>query len=310
MSRQPSVAIVGGAGFIGRATCAALRERGMSARVIDRTPMSGAHVVDIASFDAEERLVDAFRGVQSVIHLASRVDPPRTNEREHMRALHIDGTRHVVRAAQRAGVDKLVLVSSAVVYGARPDNPVPLDENAPRRPNEDLPYAVDKAAQERVVEVEHGILKTAIARPAIVYGRGARNYLTEILRTAPVLPALDGVRPPLQFVHVDDVARSLAHLAIEAHEGVFNIAPRDWLSFEDVARIARRRIVPVPHRLVGPIVEALVRVMPPHLRAPAAMLPYLKYPFVLSATKIAQAGCAPRVTSEGALRELLARTRG
>ena len=129
--------------------------------------------------------------------LAARVDPPKGNdEREEMRTLHLDGTRNVIRAAKRAGVQKLVLASSAVVYGARPENPIPLDETAPVRPNEDFPYAVDKAGQERIVENERGAsLRIAIARPAIVYGRGARNYLTEIIRRSPVLPALDGRRP-------------------------------------------------------------------------------------------------------------------
>lgn len=304
------VGIVGGAGFIGRATCVSLIERGAQVRLIDRAGTDSAvHVVDIASRDAEARLVEAFRGLRAVVHLAARVDPPSPgDEREAMRSLHLDGTRNVVRAAKRAGVHKLVLASSAVVYGARPENPVPLDESAPLRPNEDFPYAVDKAGQERIVENERGAgLRVAVARPAIVYGRGAKNYLTEIIRRSPVLPALDGCRPPLQFVHVDDVARGLAHLAMSDElEGVFNLAPRDWLSFEDVARIARRRVVPVPHRAVAPLVDALVRVMPPHLRAPASMLPYLKFPFVLSSTKIAAAGCAPRISSEEALREVLA----
>ena len=198
-----------------------------------------------------------------------------------------------------------MLASSAVVYGAWADNPVPLHEDAPLRPNEEFPYAVDKAAQERVLLQERGSLKTAIARPAIVYGRGAKNYLTEILRYAPALPALDGRRPPLQFVHVDDVARALAHLASGDLEGVFNVAPDDWLSHEDVARIAHKRVVFVPHRWVVPLLDALTHVLPAHLRAPAGMLPYLKYPFVLSSQKLAAAGCAPRVTSEEALREIL-----
>lgn len=303
------VGIVGGAGFIGQAACIALIERGAQVRILDRAEgangTAGVHVVDIARHDAEAALVDAFRGLKAVVHLAARVDPPNAREREAMRSLHLDGTRNVVRAAKRAGVEKLVLASSAVVYGARKENPVPLDESMPMRPNEDFPYAVDKAGQERIVESERGTLHVAIARPAIVYGRGARNYLTEILRRAPVLPALDGERPPLQFVHVDDVARGLAHLAVTDAQGVFNLAPRDWLSFDDVARIVRRRIVSVPHRAVAPVVDALVRVMPPHLRAPASMLPYLKYPFVLSSTRIADAGCAPRITSEDALREIL-----
>src|SRR5688572_3296237 len=125
------VGIVGGAGFIGRATCVALIERGAQVRILDRVAESGVHVVDIARHDAEPALVEAFRGLKAVVHLAARVDPPNAREREEMRALHLDGTRNVVRAAKKAGVEKLVLASSAVVYGARADNPVPLLETMP-----------------------------------------------------------------------------------------------------------------------------------------------------------------------------------
>src|SRR5205823_1103739 len=126
-------------------------------------------------------------------------------ERAAARRLHVDGTHNVVAAAHKAGVARFVLASSATVYGARASNRVPLDETAPTAPNADFPYAVDKAAQESIVCASSSSSPSftyAIARPAIIYGAGARNYLTEIIRRAPFLPALDGRRPQLQFVHV------------------------------------------------------------------------------------------------------------
>ena len=155
-----------------------------------------------------------------------------------------------------------------------------------------------------------------------MYGRGARNYLTEIIRRAPFIPALDGRRPQLQFVHVDDVARALAFLATAPHvasaagaetsaglvsDGAYNIASADWLALEDVAAIAGKRVVDVPLRLVSPLLERIAHLMPPHLRAPASMLPYLMHPFVVSPRKLALAGCAPLYSSADALREMLAR---
>ena len=84
-------------------------------------------------------------------------------------------------------------------------------------PDPRFPYAVDKAAQERVV-LEVSPEATRV-RPAIVYGPGARSYLTELLRRSPFVPAVDGVKPRLQFVHVEDLADAVGgevlHWAIE-----------------------------------------------------------------------------------------------
>lgn len=299
--------MVGGAGFIGRAVVQELERQGARPLVVDRV---GVAPLDIIAADAEARLQARFRvaGAQVVLHLAARVDPAgNAAEREAARRLHEDGTRAVVRAARAAGVGRFVLVSSATVYGAHADNPVPLDESAPLRPNA-FAYAEDKLAQEAVVAREGQGLSVAVARPAIVYGASARNYLTEVFTRAPVLPALDGARPPLQFVQVGDVASALATLALGDAEGPFNVAPADWLSFDEVARLAGRRVLAVPSRALAPFLDLGARFLPAHLRAPAAMVPYLKHPFVLSARRLMeQTRWQPRFSSADALREVLRR---
>lgn len=295
------VVVVGGAGFIGRAVCAELAACAIDVVVVDRVRGRGIEPIDITTPHAEEELAHAFDGSAAVIHLAARVNPATPKERAAARHLHVEGTRAVARAAVRAGVRKIVLASSATVYGAWPTNPVPLDESAPVRPPPGFAYAVDKAAQEAVVLAEAREVPVAIARPAIVYGPGARSYLTEILRLAPVLPALDGRRPPLQFVVVDDVARALVHLALGAEVGAFNVASEDWLSFDEVARLRGRRVVSLPRSLVAPGLEALSRVLPPHLRAPASMLPFLMFPFVVTPARLMATGWSPRATSRDAL---------
>lgn len=290
-----TIALVGGAGFIGRAVGALLVERKVPFVVVDKRE------VDLTAAGAEDALVRTFERtrVTRVIHLAARVDPATPAEREQMRRLHIDGTRAVASASLRTGVARFVLVSSATVHGAHRDNPVPLEEHAPLRPNAGFAYGEDKRAQEEIV----GALlpHAAIARPAIVYGRGAKSYLTEIIRLAPVLPALDGLRPPLQFVHVDDVAAALVALATHADaRGAYGVAA-DWLAFDEVARIANKRIVRVPSRAVAGPLDALARILPPHLRAPKTMLPYLMHPFVVSSAKLQALGWQPRFTARAAL---------
>jgi nucleoside-diphosphate-sugar epimerase len=297
-ARVTVLALVGGAGFIGSQVARLLTAEKIGHVVLDRRE------VDLTAADARATLAAHFARTRTtrVIHLAARVDPATPGERAAMRRLHVDGTRAVVDAANDARVEKLVLVSSATVHGAWPHNPVPLTEDAPLLPNPGFAYGEDKCAQERIVAA---FPRTAIARPAIVYGRGAKNYLTEILRRAPVLPALDGHRPPLQFVHVDDVARALVALATTDVTGAFGVAS-DWLAFDEVARVARKRIVTVPSRLVGGPLDALARILPPHLRAPRTMLPYLTHPFVVSSAKLTrETGWRAQHTTADALASIL-----
>lgn len=302
------VAVVGGAGLVGRALCAALAARGHRVVVVDRA--GDDVVVDLVGPDVDAALDRAFVDAFAVVHLAAQVNPPRDRrERWRMRRLHEDGTAAVARAARRAGVARFVLCSSAVVYGAWPENPVPLDEGAPVRPCPGFAYAVDKAIQEHVARMEFGPELTVV-RPAIVYGRGAKSYLTEILRNARlprrlglpgILPALDGHRPPLQFVHVDDVAAVLAACVDTgaAAGDVFHAAAADFLAYDDVATAAGLVVRDVDAALVGRALDALVPLLPPALRAPSALLPYLMHPFVLSADKARRVlGVTTRTSAE------------
>ena len=317
-----SIALVGGSGLVGRAVAFRLLARGEDVVIVDRVRppfhdglIRAAFVaVDLVAVDAPHRIRHAFdeHAVDAVVHLAARVNPPRDDvEREAMRRLHEDGTRTVCREAIRAAVRRVVLVSSAVVYGAWPDNAVPLATTAPLRPCA-LPYAVDKAMQEAVCRslLDDDVL--TIVRPAIVYAADAHNYLTEILRRARlpglstgVLPSLDGRRPPLQFVHVDDVA-DIVVATIGAPAGVYHAASSDWLPYEAVAREAGLHVVDVPARLLGMVAQALLPLMSPSLRAPRGLFPYLMHPFVIEMTStMATLGIAPRWSSAQALQAML-----
>lgn len=299
--------MTGGAGLVGRALVRVLLDDGDDPVALDLVAPPAAsgsfRRVDLL----EDDLAPHFEGADAVVHLAARVDPPHPRRREAMRRLHEEGTWRVVRAASRAGVRRLVLCSSAVVYGARPDNPVPLREDTPRRPLPTFPYAVDKARQEAIVQDAAAQLEVAIARPAVIYGAGAKSYLTEILRRAPgVLPALDGRRPPLQFVHVHDVARALAALSRTSVAGPFNVGSRDVVSFESVAKRAGLRVVNVRRRAVAPLLDAAQWVLPGSLRAPSYVLDHLMYPFVISSERLfSELGIEPRYGSLAAVDEML-----
>ena len=204
-------------------------------------------------------------------------------------------TRDIRLVPEGQPADTRVYVSSAMVYGAWPNNPVPLTEDAPIRPNPGFGYATGKAEAERIAlewrDATPGS-RLAVLRPVTVLG-GENGRLTRLLRD--VLPTGVGdAVPPVQYLHRDDLVDAVA-LACEAElDGVFNVAPDGWMSEEQA-----RALTAGPLRVRLP---ARVRRRVPGLgpNVPPDVLPYLVHPWVVANDRLRAAGWTPRYTSEEA----------
>lgn len=306
---RPRVVLLGGAGLVGRALARWMQREGHYEPLIAdlRAPPGLGNVAFAPTDVVHDDLSRTLAGAHAVVHLAAQVNPPHPRFRERMRRLHVGGLQRALTSAVAVGVPHFLLCSSAVVYGAWPDNPLPLAEDHPLRPNPGFPYALDKACQEACAQVFIDRLSLGVVRPAVIYGGEAHNYLSEILRVAPgMLPAIDDRRPPLQFVHVDDVARALLAMLHARASGVFNLGPPDVLSYEEVAALAGCRVVALSGAWVRPALDALAPLLPPQLRAPSYVLDVLQHPFVVSPAKLcARLGFAFRHSSADALRAML-----
>lgn len=91
----------------------------------------------------------AFAGVDVAIHLAWVLNPIKDAMR--MTEVNLGGTRHFLDACARHGVRRVLVASSTTAYGARPSNPVPLDESHPVRGEQPFQYAREKAVMEGLV---------------------------------------------------------------------------------------------------------------------------------------------------------------
>ena len=138
--------------------------------------------VDLASDD----LTSVFAGATSIVHLATAVTPdvndPSADE------LELAIVSRVLDAAAEVGVSHVCVLSTAMVYGAWVDNPVPLTEDADVRPNPDFPWAITRAAVERAV-LEWGSGREAavsILRPTAVVTADTLGRLAQVLHTARV----------------------------------------------------------------------------------------------------------------------------
>jgi UDP-glucose 4-epimerase len=253
-------------------------------------------------------LAHALRDADVVVHLAA-VHGPDPDE-DTAFAVNVHGTRHVLEAAAKVKTRKFVHVSSAAVYGAHPDNPVPLDEEAPLRANPDFGLVYQQLlAEELVAEwaAAHPDCAVTVLRPAVTLGPGQDDPVTRWLEL-PRLPAVRGYAPPWQFLHVDDLAAAV-HLAVtgELH-GSYNVAADGWLSAEEVCALVGRSLLAFPETVAFTTAGRLWR--RGLLTAPPGAVHYLLHPCVVSPRKLRDAGWSPTRSNRDVLREFAAEHHG
>jgi hypothetical protein len=197
----------------------------------------------------------------------------------------------------RTGVGSVVYVSSAAVYGAWPDNPIPLTENAPLRPNPGIAESARRAEGERLIAqwaAEDEGRSAAVLRPAPIVGGDTR--LARAMAGARV--RVRDSDPPRQFLHVDDVAEAVALVVTERVTGTFNLAPDGWITGETMRELAAHSVA-VPAAMATPAASWAWRARVSS--APPAMLPLLSHPWVVANDRLRGLGWTPRYSNEEAL---------
>jgi nucleoside-diphosphate-sugar epimerase len=238
----------------------------------------------------------------TVVHLATTYDS--TLEPAQRRALNVDGTRVLLEQARAAGVRRVVLVTSAEVYGAVPGQPVPLPDDAPLRAEPDDGLLGDHVEVERLAA--HAVrtgLEVVVLRPAALVGAGYEGTLLRHL-AAPRLLAARGSEPLWQLCHVEDLAAALVLAAEGKVSGAAAVGCDGYLPQTDVERISGKRRVELPAGVALATAERLHRLG----LSPASPrdLDQLLAPVVVAADRVRAAGWAPTWTNEAALRAHLA----
>jgi UDP-glucose 4-epimerase len=296
-----TVVITGVSGFLGQAVLRRLaaspsvgRLVGLDVREPGFRPRGlQFHLVDVAGSD----LRPMFEGVDVLVHLAGVHDA--IPDEDLVARVNVGGTRRVLEAAAAAGVSKVVLVSSAAVYGAWPNNPIPLTEDAPLRPNPGFALGVHKAELERLLAewaLARPAVTTTVLRPAFVLGARADHAIARLIR-ARVPLTVGGSVAPVQFVHEDDATEAIA-LAVERElPGVYNVAADGWLSRDELRALVGRKVQPS----VGPelMERALRRLFTAGLvDVPPSEVPYLVHPWVVAVDRLRAEGWNPQHTNE------------
>jgi UDP-glucose 4-epimerase len=256
------------------------------------------HRVDIAGAE----LKPVLEGADVLVHLATVVDP--ILDESHMARVNVEGTRRVLDAAAAVGVRKVIRVSSATVYGAWPNNPVPLTEDATLRPNPGFAPAVHAAEAERLLaewREEHPAVTVTTLRSAPVLGRGAERLPSRLLLGRPPL-RVRGASPPVQAVHVDDLVSALLLAVSNDLPGTYNVAADSWLNAEDARALLPRSLLPaMPAELLE---RVLRRLWASGLGdVPPTVVPYLVHPWVVANDGLKAVGWSPQHSNEEAIVE-------
>jgi nucleoside-diphosphate-sugar epimerase len=207
-------------------------------------------------------------------------------------------TRSLLDAAGGQGVDQVVVLSSAMVYGAWPTNPLPLTEEAPLRPDPDFGYALERAEVERLsaeFRREHEQSTVAVLRATVSVDAESESWLALSPWSAKA-SRMSGSPRASQFLHLDDLAGAIDHARRHRLDGAYNVAPDGWLPAEALAELAGPvGRLHLPAGLVTRL-RALADRLRPTRRAPE--LAYAEHDWVVANDRLRATGWEPALRSE------------
>jgi UDP-glucose 4-epimerase len=232
--------ITGGAGFIGSHIAGALVGQGADVRILDnfssgkRENLKG---LDVEIFEGDLRdasfVAEAVRGIEIIFHEAAFVSVPESMEKpQECFDVNITGTSNLFEAARKAAVKRVVIASSAAVYG---DSEImPLVEDTPLR--QLSPYAVSKRVDEMYAELytrSFGLEVAALRyfnvygprqRPDSMYAAAVPIFIRRMLDNKPITVFGDGGQTR-DLINVHDVVQ--ANLIASQHPAapgqIFNV---------------------------------------------------------------------------------------
>ena len=196
--------------------------------------------------------------------------------------VNVRGTKQLLDHCVNHGVQNLVLLSSSYVYGAFPENPYYMDEDAPLSASRSYPeirdlVEVDTLASTFLWRFPH--IRTCVLRPVNVLGYNVHSMIGQYLRERPV-PTVMGFDPMMQFLHEEDLSEAIALALEHGLQGVFNVTGPGEVPLHTAIRETGGSALPLPEPLMRPLFARMFRWgLSPY---PAGAIDFLKYPITVS----------------------------
>jgi UDP-glucose 4-epimerase len=258
-----------------------------------------------ANYSILARIVKATQ-VDTILHTFLMVDPSQTSSRA-MHEINVIGTMNLFAAASAAGstVRNVVVKSATLVYGCHAEDPTWFTEDmAPSAP---LTTQVERSIDQvegyvRDFAEDNPHVSVSLLRFANVIGDEIVTPLTRALKL-PVVPSLFGFDPRFQFVHEDDVIRSILFVLSHNLAGVYNVAGDGLLPWSEVAQICAKRTVPLLPAATSTILWPFKRLG--LIDLPEEYLHLLRYGRGVDNRKLKRAGFDYEYTSAEAVRAFI-----
>jgi UDP-glucose 4-epimerase len=291
---RPRVLVTGAASSLGRVLCRRLH-RSYDVLAVDTRPFPDRPKdVEHAELDVRRKAAQTRikkRRPELVVHLGP------LHDEKPARGTTLETTATLLQLVEDLGARKLVVLSSASLYGPSPTSAAFLSEDAPLLGGQRSRAVADAIAVDMMVQSffwKAPATETVILRPVHVVGPHLQNLPSRFLRLRRV-PTLLGFDPMVQLLHQDDFVDAIALALAPGHRGVFNITGPTQAPLSRILAARHAQTLPLPGFLLGP---ALVRARALRLtRLDDSELVHLKYSCLVDGTRASTAlGYAPRRT--------------
>ncbi|MCB9634722.1 MAG: NAD-dependent epimerase/dehydratase family protein [Sandaracinus sp.] len=201
------------------------------------------HPVDLR----RKKTRDVFRAqrVDAVVHLGVMHDPRASDRDRH--TWNVVAFQKLLDYVAEFEVPKLVVLSSANVYGPQPENPQFLTEEAPLLGSQSFRSMRDLVEMDMLAQSffwRHPTTETVILRPVHILGR-VRNAPSNYLRLERPVSIL-GFDPMIQVIHERDVVDAIVRALEPGVRGIFNVRGPGELPLSRIFRMLRKTPLPVP----------------------------------------------------------------
>src|SRR5258708_30609590 len=221
------ILITGSTGYIGQHLVRRLIAQGERPRCLVRDPQKAAHLfpgvqIEVVQGDTTQpaTLAEAVKSVETIVHTGFMTADRKESPGNHYEATNVAGTTNLVKAAEAAGVRRVIEVSG---LGTRHDKPGSYMQGR---------YLAEK-------QLKESSLDWTIIRPSVLFGKNAPfiKGLTDLIQHSPVVPLIGGGKVMFQPISVDDVVSVILKVLAEPRHcshATFTIGGPDYYSFTQI----------------------------------------------------------------------------
>ncbi|GAA3700607.1 NAD-dependent epimerase/dehydratase family protein [Gordonia hankookensis] len=236
--------------------------------------------------------------VDTVVHAATSIMETAPHSAA-IKEFNVVGAMQVCAACQRSpSVKRLILRSTAMVYGASAHDPSHFSEETPARREPKRGYGRDLLDIEGYVRGlgrRRQDIDVTIVRPQAMLGPRINTRMGSYL-SLPIVPTVIGYQPRLQFLHEEDALAAMEHVTLTGKPGTFNVSGEGVVTLTQAIRRIGHIELPVPSSLLAPITGVFQDLRSAKLRS--SQTEYLTYGRVLDTTRMrSELGFAPRFST-------------